>query len=82
MFIAQAIEAADRLKPNAYSREEKVKWLSDIDMQIYKEIILTHEGGGEFEGYDECTDIETTVLLAPNPYDELYVHGIKRQIDL
>ncbi|MCD8036037.1 MAG: hypothetical protein LUE88_01445, partial [Clostridiales bacterium] len=40
------------------------------------------EGGGQCEGYDECTDIETTVLLSPNPYDELYVHGIKRQIDL
>lgn len=83
MLIAEAIETADRLKPNAYSREEKVKWLSDIDMQIYREIILTHEGEMEdFIGYDGETDIESTRLIAPPPYDELYIHGLKRQIDL
>lgn len=82
MFIAEAIELADRLKPNAYTREEKVKWLSDIDAQIYREIILTHEGAVEFSGYDGSTDIGSTELLAPNPYDELYIHGLKRQIDL
>lgn len=83
MYIAQAIETVDRLKPNAYSREEKVKWLSDVDAQIYREIILTHTPQGDaFKGYDGSTDIETTELIAPNPYDELYIFALKRQIDL
>ena len=83
MYIAEAIETVDRFKPNAYSREEKVKWLSDVESQIYREIILTHEGDfPEFKGYDEGTDIKNTELTAPSPYDELYIHALKRQIDL
>ena len=83
MLISEAIEITDRIKPNAYGREEKVKWLSDIDMQIYEEIIKTHIGDERiFNGYDGDTDINGTELLAQNPYDELYIHGLKRQIDL
>ena len=83
MLISQAIDAVDALKPNSYGREEKVGWLSDVDMQIYREIIAVHEGGGqEFTGYDADTDIEATELLVPSPYDELYIHALKRQIDL
>lgn len=83
MLISQAIETLDMVKPNSYTRAQKVKWLSDVDMQIYKEIVLTHnENYTEFSGYNEATDIETTSLIAPNPYDELYIHALKRQVDL
>lgn len=83
MLISEAIDTLDRVKPNAYTRAEKVKWLSDVDMQIYKEIVLTHNVNyPEFSGYDESTDTETTTLIAPNPYDELYIHALKRQVDL
>ena len=90
MYISEAIETADKLKPNAYTREDKVKWLSDIDKQIFLEIIITHSPSEEseniridsFTGYGPETDIENTKLLAPSPFDELYIHGLKRQIDL
>lgn len=90
MFISEAIETADKLKPNAYTREDKVKWLSDIDKQIFLEIIVTHVPPEEteslridsFAGYGPETDIENTELLAPSPFDEIYIHGLKRQIDL
>lgn len=88
MFISEAIETTDKLKPNAYTREDKVKWLSDIDRQIFLEIIVTHHQEDEgmrldsFDGYGAETDIENTALLAPAPFDEIYIHGLKRQIDL
>lgn len=90
MFISEAIDTADKLKPNAYTREDKVKWLSDIDRQIFLEIVLTHTPSDEgedmridsFSGYGPETDIENTELLAPPPFDEIYIHGLKRQIDL
>ena len=90
MYISEAIETADKLKPNAYTREDKVKWLSDIDKQIFLEIIITHSPSEEseniridsFTGYGPETDIENTKLLAPSPFDDLYIHGLKRQIDL
>lgn len=84
MLISEAIEITDRIKPNAYGREEKVKWLSDIDMQIYEEIIKTHIGDETYIStvMTETRIINGTELLAQNPYDELYIHGLKRQIDL
>ena len=88
MNIAEAIDRTDRLKPNAYTREEKVRWLSDIDKQIFLEIIAVHKTPKEgvrldsFKGYGPETDIDNTELLAPSPFDEIYIHGLNRQIDL
>ena len=84
MTIQQAINQVDDLKPNYYSDEHKIRWLSRLDMQIRKEIIDSHEGAPEdpFPGYDENTDTESTVMLVPEPYDELYIHWLAAQIDL
>ena len=82
MQIIEAIGMIDALKPNTYSQEEKIKWLSNLDMSIKKEIIDTHEGGKEieFNGYDENTPLDTK-LLAEAPYDEMYVFCLESQID-
>ena len=45
MLISQAIDAVDALKPNSYGREEKVGWLSDVDMQIYREKEVSGDEG-------------------------------------
>lgn len=83
MTIIEAIERTDNLKPNGYTQEEKVKWLSDLDGQIKTEIIDTHEGfeGVSFEGYTDETDVNNTVLLVPSPYDDVYIKWLMAQID-
>lgn len=82
MTIIEAIGMIDTLKPNTYSQEDKIKWLSNLDMSIKKEIIDTHEGGEviEFNGYDVNTPLDTE-LLAEAPYDEMYVFCLESQID-
>ena len=82
MTVSEAVSAVDSLKPNAFSLQEKVSWLSEIDYQIFKEIISTHSGApiSEFDGYDESVAGDT-VLLAPPPYDSLYVKYLSAQID-
>ena len=82
MTIIEAIGMIDTLKPNTYSQEDKIKWLSNLDMSIKKEIIDTHEGGEaiEFNGYDVNTPLDTE-LLAEAPYDEMYVFCLEAQID-
>lgn len=82
MTINEAIGMIDALKPNTYSETDKIKWLSNLDMSIKKEIIDTHEGGKdiEFSGYDENTPLDTE-LLAEAPYDEMYVYCLESQID-
>jgi hypothetical protein len=83
MTLMAAMHRADALKPNSYSNEEKIKWLSILDGLIKTKIIDTHEGGEDvvFNGYEDDSDL-TTELLVPAPYDDIYIHWLTMQIDL
>ena len=70
MTLDEALAVCDRAKPNQYSRSEKIRWLSDADGLVQREI-LDYVEPGTFSGYDEETPGET-VLLAPAPYEGLY----------
>jgi hypothetical protein len=73
----------DALKPNQYPYEVKLKWLSDIDATIVRELIDTHENSpleGPFVAYTDC-DADRS-LIAPHPYDILYRWYLESQIDL
>ena len=82
MKIREAISTIDSLKNNTYSPADKIGWLSRADWMIKRNIIDTHEGGESvnFNGYDGNTDLDTE-LLAPPPYDELYLSYLEAQID-
>ena len=82
MTLMDAIYRIDNLKPNSYSQEEKIKWLSALDGTIKAEIIDTHEGGEGvvFNGYNENT-VLTTEMLVPHPYDDIYIRWLETQID-
>ena len=82
MTIIEAINGIDSLKPNNYTQEDKLKWLSTLDGIIKKEIIDSHEGSEtiSFEGYDVDTALDT-ILLVPAPYDDVYVKWLEAQID-
>lgn len=81
MKIFEAIEICDRQKPNGYSREDKIHWLSKLDGMIWERVISQHEGGPEkFEGYTPDTD-DGTELLADDMYADMYVKWLFAQID-
>ena len=82
MKIIEAITKIDALKPNNYTPENKIAWLSVLDGVIKEEIIDTHEGGEAitFTGYDANTPTDTE-LLVPAPYDDIYVRWLEAQID-
>ena len=81
MKVIEAIQQVDALKPNNYSQEDKIKWLSTLDGIIKIEIIDTHEGSsvGAFNGYD-MSSLETK-LIVPAPYDDIYIKWLEAQID-
>ena len=83
MTLMEAMHRADALKPNSYSNEEKIRWISILDGLIKKKIFDTHEGGEDvvYDGYETETPL-TTELLVPAPYDDIYVHWLMMQIDL
>ena len=82
MKINEAINRLDALKFNTYTQEDKVDWLSRLDTMVKKQIIDTHECGGEisFQGYTADTPMDT-VLLVPAPHDEMYLRWMEAQID-
>ena len=82
MTIIEAITRLDVLKANAYTQHEKVEWLSRLDNMVKKHIIDTHECDENviFTGYDDTTD-NSTELLVPAPFDEVYLRWMEAQID-
>ncbi len=82
MTLREAIDKADRFKPSQFSDEDKVEWLSNLDANIHNDILKSHEPVPEedFPGY-KMNDINNA-LLAPFPYDELYVAYLLMMIDL
>ncbi len=85
MTVAEAIALVDGLKPNKFSQADKVKWLSDIDGLIVRELIDTHEDSPleyDFEGYRATPGGMREELIAPYPYDILYRWYLESQIDL
>lgn len=82
MKIIEAINQIDSQKPNTYSYNEKLSWLSRLDAMVKRLIIDTHEGGDgvSFTGYDDSTD-QDTEMLVPAPFDEMYIRWLEAQID-
>lgn len=82
MTIIEAINMIDTLKPNSYTQLDKIRWLSDLDGMVKKEIIDTHEGWEAvvFSRYDENTDINTE-LLVPAPHEDIYIKWLESKID-
>ena len=81
MKIIEAINRIDSLKHNTYTQGDKVAWLSELEWDVKKNIIDTHEGEGiEFSGYDDGTDLNTELII-PAPYDKAYLLWLEAQID-
>ena len=43
MTVQNAIDLLDAARPNKLSVHRKIRWLSDLDGQVWRELILTHE---------------------------------------
>ncbi|MCM1286516.1 MAG: hypothetical protein NC213_09935 [Acetobacter sp.] len=80
--LEEAITYFDEQCPNQYTREDKIGWISELDEQIYEEIIKPRMNPPvtEFNGYDENTDNDTT-LLVPSVFKEIYRYWLEKSVD-
>ena len=67
MKAIEAIHRVDILEPNQYAVDQKLRWLSLLDGQIFEELINAYEPEREKPG-EYITGEEE--LLAPMPYAE------------
>jgi hypothetical protein len=83
MKINTIIDRVDTLRPNQFTREQKIAWLTELDSLIWDQVYLTHvlPAGASYAPYAPDVDGETE-LLAPAPYDGLYEHYLNAQMDL
>ena len=82
MKIIEAIQRLDALKFNTYSQNDKILWLSKLDLAVKRLILDNCEGhpAPDFKGYTEDTPLDTE-LLVPAPFDEIYLRWMEAQID-
>ena len=80
MTRIDAIKEADRLKPNAFPAEDKLRWLERLEKRIRREILLQHEGTVPALGNFGSEELNLE-LLVPSPYDEMYIHWLCAQMD-
>ena len=76
MTVAKAIERADNLRPNPFEYDEKVRWLSELDGKIAKEVLKDKA----FKGYDYSKDSEKELIL-DEAYSDIYLFYLSAMID-
>lgn len=94
MTVGEAMARIRELKPNPYTDELLVGQLYNLDLSLYHELYLWHEGlhlhmtdeetGEEVPaGPPAPYDIKEpdAVLLVPEPYSMLYLYYLAAQID-
>ena len=72
----KAIEIVDKLKPNAYSEEDKLRWINELDGMAQRLVIQTDDIVQY--AYPEDMDRE---LIIPAPYDDCYTLFLEAKID-
>ena len=82
MTLSDARARTDALRPNSFTRRQKLDWLSALDGAVTAELINTPEGGEwvKFEAYTEESAPDTR-LLVPPPYEEVYLRYLEAQMD-
>lgn len=82
MTVLEAITQLRALKPNQYDDGTLVGWLSNLDGLLYNEYVKWHEGAEDIPHgpYDPERDMDV-VLLAPEPYADVYSKYLAAQVD-
>ena len=80
MTVNEILAQADRLRPNNIDRLQKIKYLSTVDKYIYENIIKPRAGGEGIACPEYGERDGGAVLLAPSPYDELYLYFLEAKI--
>ena len=73
MTIQQALDRKSIIDKDSFPDELKIAWLSELDAQLYIELIQTHENPDNIKFKPYTKDDGENNLLVPFPYDKLYI---------
>lgn len=72
----KAIEIIDRLKPNSYSEEDKLRWINEIDGMVQRLVVQSDE----IKKYSYPEDMDKELLI-PAPFENVYPLYLEAKID-
>ena len=72
----KAIEIVDKLKPNPYSEEDKLRWINELDGMVQR-LVIQSDNVNQY-AYPDDMDKE---LLIPAPFDDCYTLFLEAKID-
>ena len=72
MTIKGLIDKVKEEKPNTFTDEKLLSFVNEIETDVAEQLI---------EEFDPYETVDDTTLLAPAPYDRLYVSYLKAMID-
>lgn len=72
----KAIEIVDKLKPNAYTEEDKLRWINELDGMVQR-LVMQEDNITQY-AYPDDMDRE---LLIPAPFDDVYTLFLEAKID-
>lgn len=75
MTMNEVIEYVDKVKPNAYTNEDKYKWINTLEGLVSREVL-----GDDAPEYNLPGDADTP-LLVQSPYDDMYHLYVSAMID-
>lgn len=72
MTLTECIEEIDAIEPNAYSEEQKVKWVMQAEKSVATGIYLINAEDVGFPQLAESSPDYGFPLLVPSPFDKIY----------
>lgn len=80
MTVRESIRQADELKPNAFSDETKLKWISDLEGRLALNTFLMAGAELRYFQYSFPGDLDVELLVQP-PHDGIYTAYLAAKID-
>lgn len=77
MTIRDLLNKVNKEKPSSFTEAELIAFVNEVEAEVAEQLGVTEVPVYTYEHDDELD----SVLLAPSPYDRLYVSYVKMQID-
>lgn len=78
MTLKQVIDHVDSVKPNAFTYDQKTRWINEIEGQVQTEVFLF--SWDNITQYDWESN-QNTELFVKAPYDSIYDYYLQAAID-
>ncbi len=80
MTIREAIRQTDDIKPNSFTEQTKLKWLSDLEGRLALNTFLLAAAELRYFQYGYPGDMDVELLVQP-PHDNIYTAFLAAKID-